>query len=265
MTKKILFTLLFFIFIQFSAKLTLASSCAEHPPLFVHYYRANAVFVGKVTNIKPYKFEKAEQFFHEKYRTVDFEIQKTYKGIKDSSVKKISLLNISFSYDEEEAELKKGQIWMVFTYEHKGKTFFGGMCNPSGEIESQSDIDDYEKGIFSFKEKQAIVGRVENSFSRTALKDVEVILEGNGKKAVTRTDDQGVYYFPVPTGNYEITLTVSPSGFYNGYSDVKTIDIKDPGAKNNRPIKVRLIYKASLKENELLYEDIPIYIFPIDN
>ncbi|MDQ3089065.1 MAG: hypothetical protein M3Q78_10790, partial [Acidobacteriota bacterium] len=97
-------------------------------------------------------------------QTVEFEIQKIYKGI-NSSTKRI-ILNTDFNpatcgNDEDEAA-KKSQQWIVFVYrdEKDNSLHYGGMCDPSSHLEKASDLSEYENNFFSVKDKQAIIGTV---------------------------------------------------------------------------------------------------------
>lgn len=244
-----------------------ACSCSDHfTPLIAHYSRADSVFVGKVINIKKFGSESEKEVWFPKHRTVEFEIQKAYKGT-NSSTKRIAL-NTNFNeascgFGEDETP-KKGQKWIVFVQrsEEDNRLYFGGMCEPSSHLEKIADLSYYETKITSVKEKQAIIGTVVDEMKIEGIKDIEVILEGAGQRITTRTDEKGLYYFPVSSkGNYKITINI-PFASSIGVStfSVKQNQTKENADVNARPIKSTLTYDIQLKDGEFNYNEIDIFV-----
>lgn len=142
-----------------------ACSCSNYfTPSIIHYSKADSVFIGKVTNVKKFGSESEKDAWSPKHRTVEFEIQKAYKGMNSSA--KIIALNTNFNaaicgFADYEAP-EKGQKWIVFVNKNReeNRLYFGGMCDPSRHLEKASDLADYEDEIFSAKGKQAIIGTI---------------------------------------------------------------------------------------------------------
>lgn len=264
--KKIIFTIclalgLFLI----SSQYTFACSCRDSfMPLVVHYSRADSVFVGEVINIKKLG-NKPKGDFYRKNISVEFEIKKIFKGI-DFSVKRISLITNTFAGTcGRDEPPKKGQKWIAFVYkdEKDNQLYFGGMCDASRYLETDSDISSYENEINSIKEKQAIIGTVVNDMKIAGIKGIEVTLEGEGQKISTLTDEDGLYYFPLSTkGNYKITINIPFSAFV-GISDfpVEENTTMESTDEHARPLREIVTYKVQLKENEFHYNPIKMFVY----
>lgn len=199
-------------------------------------------------------------------QTVEFEIQKIYKGI-NSSTKRI-ILNTDFNpatcgNDEDEAA-KKGQEWIVFVYrdEKDNSLHYGGMCDPSSQLEKASDLSEYENKIFSVKDKQAIIGTVVDDMKIKGIKNIEVVLEGEGQNLTTRTDEKGFYYFPVISkGNYKIIINIPFPAFISGGSFiVKENPIKENANEDAKILKNILNYEIQLKDGEFNYNEIDLFV-----
>lgn len=262
--KHFLFVCLLLCLFQFCSLVINASSCVEHfVPLIARYSRADSVFIGKIKNIKQVKTPSELENFNEKYRSVKFEPKKIYKGL-EVSTKEFSLLNVSESGDYETEKLKIGQIWIVFVRKDEGKLYFGGGCDASRKIEEKADIDYYEKEILSVKDKQAIIGRIVDEMTFEKLKDIEVVLEGNGMKEIKLTDEEGLFYFPIQfPGSYKISINLPFYGLPGGYnSGIKTIDIRESEDKSLPPTKTIFIYEIILKERSFNYDEINVFVMP---
>lgn len=244
-----------------------ACSCSEHfAPLIVDYSKADSVFVGKVINIKKFGNESEKEAWFPKHRTAEFEIQKSYKGM-NSSLKRI-VLNTNFNaascgFADYEAP-KKGQKWIVFVYknEEENRLYFGGMCDSSSRLEKASSLSEYEVEIFSAKGKQAIIGTIVDDMKIEGIKNIEVILEGEGQNLITRTNEKGLYYFPVPfKGNYKITINVPFPAFLSDASfAIKENQTKENASENAKPLKNTLTYDVQLKDSEFNYNEIDMFV-----
>ncbi len=266
--KKVIFAIcLAWGLILLSSHNTYTCSCSNHfTPLIVHYSGADSVFVGKVINIKKFGNKSEKEAWFPKHRTVEFEIQKAYKGM-DSSKKRI-VLNTNFNaascgFAEYEAP-KSGQKWIVFMYknEEENRFYFDGMCNPSSHIKKVSHLSEYEDDITSVKEKQAIIGTVVDDMKIEGIKDIEVILEGEGQNLTTRTNEKGLYYFPVTfKGKYKITINISfPAFLFATTFIIKENQIKENASENAKPLKNILTYDVQLKDGEFNYNEINIFV-----
>ncbi len=267
MKKAIFAVCLFWGLFLLSSQNTYACSCSEHfTPLIVNYSKADSVFVGKVINIKKFGNESEKEGWFPKHRTVEFEIQKAYKGM-NSSTKRI-VLNTNFNeatcgFGEDETP-KKGQKWIVFVYKNQeeNRLYFGGMCDPSSHLEKASDLSDYEDEIFSAKGKQAIIGTVVDDMKTEGIKDIEVILEGEGQNLTTRTNEKGLYYFLVAfKGNYKITINIPFPAFLTDASfAIKENQTKENTRENAKPLRNTLTYDVQLKDGEFNYNEIDMFV-----
>lgn len=265
--KKVVFALLFLGLFQFSDQKTFACSCSDHfTPLFIEYSRANAVFVGEVKGIKKLtKLTEIEKNIPANYVVIEFKILKAYKGINNSQkiFSVITTFNDSCGFVDDERP-QKGQKWIIFAFknEENNRLYFGNACEQSSRLENETDISDYENEMFKMKDKQAIFGRVVDEMKIEGIKDIEIILEGNGQNLVARTDEEGFYSFPVTsTGTYKITINLPFGGLYAGLSPfVKDIQIKENLDEMTKPFKTILIYEVQLKEREFNYEEVDVYV-----
>lgn len=240
-----------------------ASSCGEKfVPHFVEYSRSEAVFIGKIKSIKSIKNPAEREGWQESWRSVEFEVLKIYKGF-DSSTKKISLKN-SLLTGSEADELRKNKTWIIFAKNYLGILNFSTSCSQTEEIKNDSDITELEKEIFSVKDKQAVVGRLYNDMTSDFIKDIEVILEGNGIKVVVQTDEKGMYYFPVnQVGKYKVKINLPFYALYSSYNfDVETIYFGEDKEYDLPPLKTTFIYEVELKENEFPYETFCTFVMP---
>lgn len=194
--KKYLLSIILFVLFLFSCQTLSASSCAErYVPLFIEYARADAVFIGKLKRIKLIETPEGREGYYERWRSVEFEVQKVYKGF-DSSTKRISLFYVTYSLDDEIDDFEKNQTWIIFAGDLFGQSGFRTECTATEEIEKDSDIAELEKEMFSVEDNQAIVGRLYDELTFGFIEDIEVILEGNGTKIVKATDDKECFIFP---------------------------------------------------------------------
>lgn len=240
-----------------------ASSCAERfVPHFVEYSRSEAVFIGKIKSIKPIKNPPKSENSIEIWRSVEFESIKIYKGF-DSSVKKITLKN-SFMPSSETDELRKNKTYIVFAETYLDNLHFSTSCSHTEEIKNDSEIAEIEKEMFSVKEKQAIVGILYDDITSGFFKDVEVILEGEGVKVISQTDEKGMYYFPVnQIGKYKVSVNLPFYGLYSFYNfDVETIDFGADKENDLPPTKTTFVYEVDIKENEFPFETFRIFVMP---
>lgn len=263
--KKLIFTIcLLFGLSFFSSQYTFACSCRDSfTPLIVHYSRTNSVFVGKVMSIKKLGNIPKEDIWR-KNILVEFEIQKVFKGI-EVSTKRISLITNTYAGTcGSDKPPRIGQKWIVFVYknEENNHLYFGGMCDASNYLETDSDLSYYEDKIASIKEKQAIIGTLVNDAKDKGIKNIEVTLEGEGQKFSTKTNENGLYYFPVSSkGNYKITINIP----FPAYSLTSSFSVEDKLTKESadeyaKPLNDIVTYYVQLKDNEFHYNEIDIYV-----
>lgn len=245
-----------------------ACICSENfAPLIADYSKAETVFVGKVISIKKFGKESEKKAYYPKYRTVEFEIQKIYKGMNSPS--ETVTLHTNFSeatcgFSKDEAP-KKGQKWIVFAYkdQKENRLHFGGMCKPSSKLESADDLSEYETKFLSIKDKQGIFGSLINEMKFDGIKNIEVHLEGEGMKLTTRTDDKGLFYFPISSkGIYKITFNVLRAAYFTDSNSAVDQKLTIENANgDSKIVKTVLTYQVQLKENEFDYNEIKLYVY----
>lgn len=252
-------TVLFVIFILISAGSAFASTCLERPPDIVRFYQSEAIFAGKVLSVKRfYGVKRTQENWNLKYRTVEFEVQKSYKGVVAGS--KISVLNSYGDMDWTDLKLKKGQQWLIYAWKKDGNLFFGTGCVPwSVLIENPSEIAELDQDFASLKtqierDNQAISGRIQKWSPTQYLENIEVNISGNDRQFSVFTDKEGLFFLPVESpGEYKISVKF-PRQFLLVYDTVKVPDEFINDAVNNNT----LIYKINLKPGEFNFNQLNI-------
>lgn len=262
------FCLFWTVFLFFSQNASACQCFENFTPLVFDYAKAESVFVGKVINTKKFGNEPEKEAYVPRYRTVEFEIQKIYKGINQTTQRVTLHTNFnaaSCGFAKDEAP-KKGQKWIVFVYKNQkeNRLFFGGMCEPTNRLEKSTDLLEYENEILSIKDKQGIFGSVVDDMKIEGIKNIEVNLEGEGQNLTTRTGKNGAFYFPILLkGNYKITVNVPFPAMYSADSNyaVKQKSTRENADENSKILKSTLTYEVQLKEGEFDYNEIKLFVF----
>jgi RNA binding exosome subunit len=252
---------MFFILLMFLtvAETTFGGICLEYKPSVVNFYESEAVFIGKILNIKRfYGIKKTEENWSLKYRIVEFEILEDYKGIKAGN--KISVINSYGNIDWEDLKLKKGQRWAIYAKRYNRNLIFGTGCSAWSElVENEVDFAEWNDFFSSLKkqiesDKQAIIGRVFDTHSYNEIENAEINIEGNNEKFFIKTDKQGLYYLPVNLkGSYTISikLPVKSIFYYNSF-EVEKKQIEEIYNKNT------FTYKINLESGEFNYNELTV-------
>ncbi|MCJ7840016.1 hypothetical protein MUB24_03640 [Lederbergia sp. NSJ-179] len=140
MRKLMLFMILFaffnILFIQFSPAPVQACSCAELPGVEEEFDRSKAVFSGKVLEVR----EKTDSSGY-MYKSILFQVIKTWKGIKESQV----IITTGIGGGDCGIDFKEGQEYLVYADEtdtYEAKTLSTVICDRTNKIHSsQEDLE----------------------------------------------------------------------------------------------------------------------------
>ena len=169
-------------------------------PACAYWTRADAVFSGKVLEIK--NAQKSEDL-PEGSRKIRFQVLQNFKGVDNPTF-------AVFSPDAKSdcgLNVKKGETWIIYARNDiVGKSFaeFRGV-----KIEPKVESAELEilKQVIAGKSATAISGRIVSTAGKYIFEPVEVTVEGKNFKQTAKTDANGAFDFPVPPdANYKIEL-----------------------------------------------------------
>jgi hypothetical protein len=256
--KRILSLLLIFIF----AKSAFASICLFHPPEIIDFYQTEAIFIGKVLSVKRfYGIPRTDVNWNVKYKIVEFEVQKSYKGVEAG--KKVSIINPFGSSDWADIKLKKGQQWAVYATMHNGNLSMFNGCGPwSEQLKSQADEATWDKDLTALKDrierdKQAIAFRIFNEMKGEAAENIEINIDGNNQQITAHTDKDGCFYLPqIQPGEYQIKIKFPMKAmlFYTSFKYGREHHQESDGRDT-------ITYKINLQSGEFFYHDLTVGLY----
>ncbi len=218
MNKRIINTFLILSVILFSAENLIACSCLAKPPIYEYFKNFDAVFSGKVIGSKDIETKESEEDedgneteYVVKERVFEFEVSEVFKGIKGKKVNlNVGLINSS-CYEG----LDVGESYLIYAdKDEDGKNLRGGLaCSRSGELLYAQDQIHFIRELLKGKPESQIYGSVVRSDNypnttktRSAgLDSIKIILEGEGKRFETVSDNGGFFKFnKIPDGEYSL-------------------------------------------------------------
>lgn len=237
-----------------STTATVGCSCiVSYPPLLASYSSSDAVFVGKVRYVVKIPRAKEQDFRGD--RIVTFEVKSRYKGILPET----KLVSLYADYESSSCSFfgkgpRVGETWAVFADRmgEKPQMSFGGTCNRSNKIRSNDYAANFEKELFRFKEKQAIVGSILVNYLALA-NVVEAKVEGEGVSTIVNADSDGYFWFPLERpGTYRVTIKIPFAiKIYAVTRYPDKIDISKTESV--------LSYTVDLKEDQFDYNEVNVF------
>jgi hypothetical protein len=220
-----------------SASFAYACSCGGYPSACSAYANADAVFIGSVERVENRTAKDDEGAEYVASQIAHVQIEKAFKGVKQTEV---LFRSLSSSCD---AVYEEGQRWLFYAYfDKKSKMYSIMACDRSTLIEGAADDLLYLQGLPASRLKTRISGMLEHyeddpvkGFTR--LKNIigaKVKLIGEKRTYELYTDKNGVYeIYGLPRGNYSIEPEIPialklrfPIAFgVSDYSDEKKLKV----------------------------------------
>jgi len=185
-----------------------ACTCAAPDTPYREYQKATAVFIGKVISSKDTVIpENTSYTVYE--RVFQFSVTESLKGLKTSTVEiDVGRLD-STCYQG----FTVGETYLVYAYSSAGSKLHSGACTRTDHLSYAAGDLHYIRDSLKGVPEPRIYGsvmRVDSDLSSTKsrprvipLKDVKVLIEGEGKTFEAVTDEQGLYSLPrLPDGEY---------------------------------------------------------------
>ncbi len=133
-----------------------ACQCREYgTPICARFWRSDAVFFGRVIDIKPLK-KKPDDIYT--YVMVTFRLQESFRGVSGNTVEIATAITICGP------EFKKGKPYVVFaSYDDNTDQYFTGMCTGTGlTLETDEILSDLRK-LTKRETGESISGRIKSS------------------------------------------------------------------------------------------------------
>lgn len=180
-----------------------ASACAD-------YWRADAVFVGSVTNIVP-SFDDFETSVRTKNRKVTFTIKNAYRGSLGAQVELQDWINSC------EFRFEKGHHYLVYAYRNSEDNTLGTHgCSRTTEVAHATEDLTYINALTRGAAHQDIAGIIQDPFSKKPVVGMTVIATTAGRKLKSVSDRNGNFKIPLRRGGHYTVKIYLPSTYSIG-------------------------------------------------
>ena len=187
-----------------------ACTCPAPDTPYREYQKATAVFIGKVINSKDIVLTETRSYTVYE-RVFQFSVTEALKGLKTSMVE----INVGRTDSSCYRGFAVGESYLVYAYASDGKAELDvGACTRTTHLSyAAADlhyIRDLLKGVSESRLYGSVV-RIDSDLSSTKsdrritpLKDIKILIEGEGKTYDAVTDERGLYSLPrLPDGEYK--------------------------------------------------------------
>ncbi len=219
MKRPVLIIVALFWILGSTAPIQACECIAYGTPICALYWRSDAVFVGKVVDIRPIKVRPDNTYT---YVTATFRVDESFRGASGPRIE-VSVASNTLC----EPKFKKGKRYVVYATLHRETNqLFTGMCTGTGLAD---DIDDELKELRKLKQREAgetISGRVVRRRYQ-GIPGIKVEVTGNDKTFQTLSTDYGDFSVSLPgPGVYKVRVlvphAVQPLDYSDDQIDVKT-------------------------------------------
>jgi hypothetical protein len=197
------------------------------------YWRAEAVFAGKVIGQSTFYFEEVHR--NSRYRhqqiSVRFLIEQAFRGISGSEVEIVTGTSGDRGY-----EFKDGESYVVYArrYGPDKRRLYADNCNRIKLMaDAEEDLEyfralpppDSGGAVFGSVRKLTMFLSEDGRYQETYLSDIKISVEGNGKRFETVTDNVGHYRFSgLAPGRYTINADLPEEQNSHAHDSVEVID-----------------------------------------
>lgn len=225
-----------------------ACECREYDtPICAQFWRADAVFVGQVIDIKPLQNKPDDVYT---YVMVRFDVEESFRGVSGPRVGVGGVTNTLC-----DPKFKKGKRYLVYAYlGDKTNQLFAGMCTGTTLA---VDIDESVKELRKLRQREveeSISGRiVTNRYQGLPGIKIEVI--SNDKTFNTVTTKYGDFSLSLPApGSFKVRVLVPYAARLMEYSD-DDIAIKSTKTDSLSTFE----YDVTLEKSQCSYLQIDVY------
>ena len=191
-----------------------ACQCAEYEaPVCAVYWRADAVFVGQVTEIEPLPSRVGA----ESYVAVRFVLEQPFRGVSGTQV-----VVATSSGTICEVKFKKGSRYLVYaSFDYRTRQLFTGYCSHTKSLKEAAEDLTYIRSVVQQGAGQSVSGKVIRDWYKDES-GLKVRIEGNGKIFETTTDEHGRFSVSLPdAGSFKIRVFAPFAAAATSWNDVK--------------------------------------------
>ena len=187
-----------------------ACQCLVQAPASTEYWRADAVFVGSVTDIVP-SFDDLESSLRTKNRKVSFSVETTYRGTIGVRIDLQNWINSC------EIRFEKGHKYLIYAYRNSDDNSLDAQgCSRTTEFAQATDDLRYLNALKRGTVHQDISGTIQDPGFRRPHVGISVIATINGRHLKATSDRNGNFKIPVPgPGQYTVKIYF-PAGYAIG-------------------------------------------------
>lgn len=197
------------------------------------YWRAEAVFAGKVIGRAPFYFEEAHGNLRYRRQQISlrFSIEQAFRGISGSEVEIVTSSDGDSGY-----EFKDGESYIVYArrYGLDKRRLYADNCDRiKFAADAEEDLE-YIRALPPPGSGGAVFGSVrkltrflseDGRYQESYLSDIKISAEGNGKRFETVTDKGGHYRFSgLAPGRYTINADLPEEQNSHSHDTVEVID-----------------------------------------
>lgn len=184
----------------FSKPIQACECRAYGTPICALFWRSDAVFVGRVVDMKPMKVRPDDVYT---YDTIHFVLEESFRGVSGRRVSVGVATNTLC-----DPKFKMGKRYLVYAgLDDKTNQFFTGMCSGTGLIGYDEDLTELRK-LRQRQADESISGRIVTHRYR-GLPGMSIEVIGDGKSSKTMTTKYGDFSVPLPgPGSYTVRVSV---------------------------------------------------------
>lgn len=174
-------------------------SCPTEQPPCVAYQKAEAIFIGVVTDITN---APVDQVDNAKEFLIHFSVDHSFKGEQGTRLEVATTTGTDCDF-----EFKLGEKYLVYGYrDSRRHRLFTGLCARTRLFAYAEDDLAYFRELPSSTARRSLMA-VDGRSGRSLLKGADVIVEGLGSKYETAADSRGAFKIELALpGRYKVTV-----------------------------------------------------------
>ena len=224
-----------------------ACQCREYgTPTCAEFWRSDAVFVGRVLDIKPIKIKPDNVYT---YLMVNFSVEESFRGVSGPRV------GVGTATTMCDTKFKKGKRYLVYAGLDDGTNqLFTGMCTGTTLA---VDIDESLQELRKLKLRQAqesISGRIKTN-QYEGLAGIKIEVSSSDDTFTTMTNKSGNFSLTLPgPGSFRVRVAVpyEVQHMFNSNDDVRVRSIATKAIST-------FDYEVTLEKSECSYLELDVY------
>jgi len=220
-----------------------ACECIEYDvPVCAAFWRADAVFTGRLVDIKPLKNPPDKD---RRYINLQFRIEAPYRGVSGAYA-----YVVTTSGNICDLKFRKGERYIVYARQD-GRRLETGFCWRTKSLKYAKEDLAYIRTVTQHSAQESVSGKILLSWQ--PLPGVKVTLEGDGKTFETTTDKYGDFFFSLPgPGTFKVRVVVGYEAHLLRYANEDAV--KTTGSTTLTTFE----YDLTLSKNECNYEQLNV-------